>query len=185
MDEPQHNSTKSVFVDVVAWISIVMNSMILLAAIGLGSFFYMVFSSFDQGPSLTDVPDSEPVFSIPEFIFGYTDLIVVFILLIAAIPLVSSIGLLLRKNWARLLFIVILGLNMLAGIFSLIAQFFVYGYVPLFPGNTTGADFQLDLMLNTITLFSTVFSLLITGFYGWIIWKLATPPIIDEFRTPY
>lgn len=183
MDEPQLTPSNSVFVNVVAWISIVINSMALLAAVVLGSFFYMFFSTIDQEQSLDRLPNSEPIFAIPEFILGFSEVLLGIILLFAVVPLASSIGLLLRKNWARLLFIVMLGINILYTIIGIAVQLFMHGEFPFFPENAPGMGHEIERMFDTISFVSTAFSIFIAGLYGWIIWKLSTPPIIYEFKT--
>ncbi len=185
MDEPQLTQSKSVFVSVLAWISIIINSMVLLTAIVMGSFFYMFFSTIDQEQSLDRLPNSEPIFAIPEFILGFPEVLLGIILLFAVVPLASSIGLLLRKNWARLLFILILGLNILYTFIGLALQLFMLGDMPFFPEYPPGMIHEAQQMFDTLSIVTTVFSLFFAGLYGWIIWKLATPPIIDEFKTLY
>jgi hypothetical protein len=91
------------------------------------------------------------------------------------VTLTSAIGLLKRRNWARLIFITIMSLGIVVNILGLLTQFFMFAFMP-----QTG-DGQFDTMITMMKGFSVLMSIGISALFGGIIWKLFSEPIKAEF----
>jgi hypothetical protein len=74
---------------------------------------------------------------------------------------IASLGLLRRVNWARLLFMGIMGIAVLA----------IAGLIVLMN------------ILQTLTPILLVIRLGVAAVFGWIAWKLRSPPIVEEFHS--
>jgi hypothetical protein len=177
---------RSTFVTVVAWIFIVLSGFgTLMTAMQNFMFRSMPFDQFD-----TAFQDSTAVHlpAAARFMFSHWRLFFLAAFLVALLVLVSSIGLLRRRNWARLLFMGILVcwiLYMIAGIF--IQQSFMSTMNTSFrtaaPQDSlfrANAD-QFQSMFTMIRVFSIVFSLAIAGVCGWIVARLSSARVRAEF----
>jgi len=177
---------RSSFVTVVAWIFIVLSGFgTLMTAMQNLMFSSMPFDEFG-----TAFRDSTAVHvpATARFMFSHMRLIFLVGFLLALLMLVSSIGLLRRRNWARLVFMGMLVcwiLYMLAGVF--IQQSFMSSFNTSFNASATqdsvfraNAD-RFQSMFATMRVFAIVFSLGIAGVLGWIVVKLSSARIRAEF----
>ncbi len=115
---------RSTFVTVLAWIFILMSGFSTVMAV----FQYVVMSfvmplarmqaSLDELKARGDMPMPPGA----EFMFGHMRLIFGAFLLLSAITLLTSIGLLKRRNWARLVFICLMALGIVWNIAGLFLQ---------------------------------------------------------------
>ena len=176
---------RSSFVTVVAWVFIVLSGLgTLVTAMQNLLFSAAPFDQFDSA-----LKDSAAV-QLPapaHFMFSHVRLIVLTGFLVNLLMLVSSIGLLRRRNWARLVFIGLLGcgiLYMIAGLF--IQQSFMSSFNTSFHGAPQDSVFRANAdrfqsMFNTMRVFMLVFSVAIAGVLGWIVVKLSSARIRAEF----
>ena len=103
-------------------------------------------------------------------------------LVVTSATLCSSVGLLKRKNWARLVFIIILSLGIVWNIAGFFFQFFTMNE---FPGpQIPDTEFQrnFNTMRNVILIFTAILSIGMSVLFGWLIRKLSSPQIREEFR---
>lgn len=101
-------------------------------------------------------------------------------LLVSMVTLIAAIGLLKRFNWARLLFIVMLGLIILWALGSVVMLWQAAPYQP-----AAGAGAYDPLMQGPSTpglLFGTVLTLLFCLLLGWVIKRLCSARIRAEFQ---
>lgn len=150
-------SNRSTFVTVVAWIFIVLSGLGVLISIMQNAMVWVMARDFGEGLPL--------VFK----------LIFPAILLLEVWWLASAIGLLLRKNWARISFIVLLGLGILYMVGSTVTQWVLLARMPV----SNDASFaSIRLMMQIVTL---VMALGVSLLFGWIIKRLRSVPIKAEF----
>ena len=116
-------------------------------------------------------------------LFQHFDLFFLAALLISLFALTASIGLLKRKNWARIAFIAMLAIGIVWNLFSLAFQQTSMQKLP-FPLNAPGEfQSQMETMMTVMSIVSVIFGLALTAFYGWIIWKLRSAQIVNEFKS--
>lgn len=94
----------------------------------------------------------------------------------SVLTLVSAVGLLLRKNWARYVFIAMMVLAILWNSSGLYMPFLLAGWLA---PNTAAADFT--PFWRVIAAFSVVMSLAFMALFAWIIKRLVSPEIRAEF----
>ena len=101
-------------------------------------------------------------------------------LLASLTMLVTSAGLLMRKNWARITMIVLMIGSIASQLLGLVAQFSVMGYMrrpfAAAPGITDMGAFLVATMIV-----SAIFGLGFCVLFGWIAKRLMSPEITAEF----
>ena len=164
-----------------AWIFIVVSGF--SAAIALGQALALLF-----WPPLVEVIDQYQATaaqqgeaaSLSAFILDNLAWMTLSNLFVSMIVLIAAIGLLKRFNWARLLFIVVLGLIILWAVGSLLL---LWQTAP-FDAPTTAAAYQPVFRGPSMAslLFGTVFTLLVCLLLGWVIKRLCSAPLRKEFQ---
>ena len=114
--------------------------------------------------------------------FNHFDLFFLAAFLVALAMFVSAIGLLKRKNWARLTFIAMLSLGIVWNLAGIVIQQMFMADMPFDANAPEEFRRQFAVMKTFMTIFSVVFALLFTALFGWIIKKLMTEPIVNEFK---
>lgn len=164
---------RSIIVTVVAWIFIVFSALALLEFVLFG---FIPFSTLFPGqiPAGPNQPN-------PALVASFMRGVMLVFALITAWVLLSSIGLLRRKNWARISFIVILILGIVSSaLYVLIGALGAFA-VRRFPANaSTPADVQ--AMMPDMMSFMAVMGLIFIGLYSWILLKLLSARICEEFK---
>ena len=163
---------RSTFVTVVGWLFIIFSGLFLLE-----SLFFM-FIPFDkmfphmpqaQGAAAADPAAMTGFMHGMFFVFGA----------LSAWVLLSSIGLVLRKNWARISFMIILVINLIfTGLYFIFALFAAV-FVP--SGSLPGQPPEMAGFMHSMMIFMVVFCAIFLGLYGWILYKLNTEKIRQEF----
>jgi hypothetical protein len=174
---------KSTFVTVVAWIFIVLS--------GFATFISLlqnVMVAFMPGDvfkgALQDTTFAHTMPSGPRFMFAHFQLLVFVMLVLCVITLVSSIGLLRRRNWARLLFIGLLSLGILYNIAALfLQQSMMSSFNVSFPADSAFAPTrqQFTQMMGAMKVVMLIVTIGCTALLAWIIAKLLSRRIRDEF----
>ncbi|HET7650248.1 MAG TPA: hypothetical protein VFL15_06080 [Gammaproteobacteria bacterium] len=164
---------RSIFVTVVAWIFIVFSALALLEFVLFG---FIPFSTLFPGqiPAGPNQPN-------PALVASFMRGVMLVFGLITAWVLLSSIGLLRRKNWARISFIVILILGIVSSALSVLIGALGAFAVRNLPANaSTPADVQ-AIMPGMMT-FMAVMGVVFIGLYSWILVKLLSARIREEFK---
>ena len=178
---------RSSFVTVVAWIFMVLSGF----ATFVGALQNLMIRSMPFDQFNTILQDSTAASQIPgpaRFMFSHFQLFVLVTFIFSLLMFVSSLGLLRRRNWARLVFMGLLVLGivyMLAGLF--VQQSFMSSFNTSF-GAATQQDSvfrattdQFRSMLTAMRVFMIVFSLGIAGLFGWIVARLSSAKVRAEF----
>ncbi len=174
---------RSEFVTVLAWIFIIISGFAVLVSI-----FQNVMVSFFPVERITEaMRDEQAQQHMPaafRFLFEHFVLFVRAFLVITLALLAASIGLIRRRNWARLLFIALLVLGILWNLGGLAMQFLL---VPSFPPLPQEAPAEMDAMFGRMLLIvrvlSALFAVAFTILCGWIIRKLTSERVRAEFET--
>jgi hypothetical protein len=165
--------SRSTFVSVLAWIFII--------GAGFGSVIgimqIIMVSTMFSGDELSSMPADAPAFA--KIMQQYFHLFVYGFFAITLFTFISSIALLKRKNWARLAFVVILAFGVIWQIGSLFLQFYIFSDFPEMPNQEHFEEFE--RMHNMMRWFTAVIAIGISGLFIWIIKKLTSQPIINEF----
>ncbi|HEU4665741.1 MAG TPA: hypothetical protein VFS55_17060 [Dokdonella sp.] len=172
-------ATRSTFVTVVAWIFIVLS--------GFGTFVCalqnIIVALLSSKPEFAEamhapVPAGTPPFA--AFVFGHLHLFLLAMLLVTALTLASAIGLLLRRNWARLTFVGLMALGMIWSIASVVLQWFMLAPMREQFGASHRAP-DMSAFVVAISALSAAFAIGFACFYGWIAKRLLSREIAMEF----
>lgn len=170
---------RSVFVNVVAWIFLVLSGLGVLECIVFMFVPWQEFMSQAQMQSTPMPPDTQ--FMVAHVMHAFFVVWLILGLWVVA----SSIGLLLRRNWARISYIVLMALGigfnalyLLAGIMMLV-MFHNKGFQnnPAFPPAMSG-------VASAFVAIWIIFTVVFLALFIWILVKLTSERITREFRPP-
>lgn len=174
---------RSTFVTAVAWVFIVLSGFATVISILQN---IMVFTVF-RGPEFRQA--MHPSAGMPAaaaFMAEHFHLFFLAFLLISAFTLASSVGLLKRRNWARLSFVGVMALGILWNLGGLVLQFLMFSsmwepFSAVEPHSGLRAGpFSMTLLVGM----AVVNVLLATGLsvlFGWIAKRLLAPAVREEF----
>jgi len=177
---------RSSFVTVVAWIFIVFSGFATL----IGALQNLMIRSmpFDQLNSVLQDSTAAQLPAPARVMFSHFQLIFLASFLLSLLTLISSIGLLRRRNWARLTFMGLL----ICGIIYMIGGLFVQqSFMSSFEASFRAAapqdsvfranSQQFASMFAAMRVFMIVFSLGIAALFGWIVARLSSARVRAEF----
>ena len=186
---------RSTFVTVVAWVFIILSGFATLISV-----LQNVMVSF-MPPDILNLPGRDTTFvhvmpPSSRFIMTHIRLFFLIFLVMCVLTLTASIGLLQRRNWARLAFIGILSIGILYNIAGLVLQQSmmssmtsqfpidsVFKADSAFAGDSafraTGQQF--DQMMSAVRSTILVMTIAFSALFAWIIAKLVSRPIREEF----
>jgi hypothetical protein len=170
---------RSDFVTRLAWMFIVPAGFMTFTSLVQMVMAYVMF----PGGAMRELFGYLPVGNMPG-VFGFvtSNIHVLFVgcFVISALAFISAMGLLRRKNWARIVFIVVLVLGLVSNVLGIIMLFSVF---PLVRGIIGGeVPEQFDMIFNAVQVSALLLTVATAGLFGWIIRKLVSPPINAEFR---
>ena len=171
------NLNRSTFVTTLAWVFIILAGFATLISVLQNVMVNLMFPAQQMTESLKNAPPNMPAAF--AFLFSHIRLFFFSFLLVSVVCLVSAIGLLRRKNWARIIFIVILVLGIAWNIFAVILQFTAFPFGQNLPSGPQAGQF--NLMFNIMRAFTVVMVVGISLLFVWLIRKLASVKIKVEF----
>jgi hypothetical protein len=172
---------KSKFVTVLAWIFIVLTGFGLFILILQNIMITMMFP-VDEMQKVFNRPEAAArIPALARFMASHFRLFFLGFLFVTAGTFISSIGLLKRKNWARIFFIVILVLGIICNLSGIFLQGAMMPKIPQVPEHPGMPDFQ--SMFIIMRVFSAVMAIGMSVLFGWIIKKLVSKDIKREFIT--
>ena len=176
---------RSAFVTAVAWIFTALAGFSTLIALLQNIMLSVMFSGEEFRAAAREAQAAQDMPAVFRFMFENFRYLFLAFLVLSATTLVSAIGLLLRKNWARLLFIGIMGLGILWNLSSLALPFVMSSLIPEIPAHAP-PDFQngFKVMWTIMTVFSVIIGLAIAAVLAWIIKRLVSEEIRREFIAP-
>ena len=132
---------KSTFVNVVAWIFIVLAGFATLISILQNIMISVMFPVDEMNQVFENAPTQEQIPFLAKFMFSHIQLFFLSFLAVSGTTFVSAIGLLRRRNWGRVILMAIMGLGICWNIFSLIIQNFMFSSFPDFPPGEIDSQF--------------------------------------------
>jgi len=174
---------RSTFVTVVAWIFIVLAGFSTLIAILQNVMFAFVFPMHEMKLPEIDPRTGKETPALLLFFFDHIQLLFVGFLAASAATFVAAVGLLKRKNWARLLFMALMALGIAwnaAGLLLLIPFHSMVSGATM-AANQPGLPRGFETMWTVMVVINT---LIVAGFiwlFAWIIKRLASEPVRREF----
>ncbi len=176
----ENETQKSIFVTVVAWIFIAATGfgtlITLLQNIMITTMFPMaeMQEAFNNQDEFKDMP------FFAKFLFEHFQFYFLFMFFLTTATLATSIGLLKRKNWVRKTFIFILGFGILFALGGFVIQLSFFD--PMSQGlSEEQIPVEFTRMMTIMKIFMFIITAAITGVFGWIIKKLLSKHIVEEF----
>jgi hypothetical protein len=188
---------RSTFVTVLAWIFIGLSGFMAWIGVLQNLMMQLVFlpSMRQQMTSQPLPPDMPPQML---WVFGHFEWFFRVFLLLALVHLVAAIWLLLRRNWARLLFIGVMVFDCFYQIGTVALQWWVTGPMTQAMMRAPGmhgpqsadvaqvaqAAQTIEAMMSVMRIFSMLMALGFIMLFGWIVKRLCSPAIRHEFQSP-
>ena len=168
---------KSNFVTVVAWIGIALSGFTTAISIVQNIVVQLVFDDTHMGQLSAAAAAHLPAFAV--FLFAHFRALALVTLLVFATILIASIGLLRRRNWARMIVVGLLAVAICWNVAGLVLQFTVFTELQRMPGANVPASFGAFTVV--IGFFAVVSALGFSILYGWLIKRLLSPAVAAEF----
>lgn len=179
----QNQVNGSTFVTVLAWIFIVFGGLATLMAVAQNILISTMPPFGEMSQQIAQEQGGVPAPA--KFMFNNVRLIFAGFLVLSAVTLVSAIGLLRRRNWARLILIALLALGIVWNVGSVL--FLQYTMIQSAPPSALnvpeGVRAQMEAMENVMLVFSSVMAIGFAILFAWIIKRLVSPSVTREFRT--
>jgi hypothetical protein len=170
---------RSTFVNALAWIFIALAGFATLIAILQNIMITVMFPVEEMNKAFENAQIQEQLPFFAKFMFSNIRLFFASILVVSGTTFISAIGLLKRKNWARLIFIAMMGLGICWNIFSLIIENIMLTSIPDFTQSEMDSHFS--TMMNVMKIFTFVFAIGMSYLFAWIIYKLTSLNVKNEF----
>lgn len=174
---------RSTFVTVVAWIFIVLSGFTTLVSLLQNIMLHTVFAQqgFDPAAIAANAPEGQPV--LVTFLVAHVAWFFALVLFVSITLLCSSVGLLMRKNWARLMFIGVMVLGIAWDIFGFALQFQMLGTLTEMHHGAP-AEFRNEMRTVAIVMgvFGAVLGLAFITLFGWLIKRFMSASVRQEFR---
>ena len=177
---------RSDFVTVLAWIFIGLGGLSTLMSVAQ----YLMFNFMMSVGQMQDVMNAETARGdfppAAEFMFDHFRQLIGAIFLLSLVTLVAAVGLLKRRNWARLVFICLMALGIVWNLAGLALQRVMMSSMlstmPMLPPDAP-PDFraQFESMMTGMQIVAAIFALGFSFLFGWIIKRLMSAGIRREF----
>lgn len=179
--EPQETVTpqeqRSTFVNVLAWIFIIFGGFATFIGILQNIMLYAFHPIQEVSSAAAHSESSENLPAFAQLMFDHFDLFFFLALVFSATSFISAIALLNRKNWARIIFIFLMGVGIAWNIFGLIMQFTLLQSTPeIHPPQP-----ELESMVHVMQIASVVMVAAMISLFGFVIKKLCSQQIRREF----
>jgi hypothetical protein len=178
-----HGAPRSSFVTALAWI--------LIAVSGFGTFVsslqaVMLTFFLPSEHFWSNAPAPHGIENIPPFMqFSSLEVRYFFLAfwLLTALTLVCSVGLLRRKNWARLIVVGIFGLGVIWNLSGIWLKWHMFSSssTQLLLAEAPEFRRQFDTMRVAILVSTTIFAIAVVALLGWLIKRLVSLPVRREF----
>lgn len=175
--------SRSTFVTVVAWIFIVLAALASLVAIVQALMVMFMLPAGVLPPAAGAYGALQDLPAALRLLLRNVWLVFVAFWLIAIMTLVAAIGVLLRKNWARLMFVGLLGIGIAWNVGAIWLQRAIISSMHQ-PPTRAPAEIASDLetMAKVMGIGMTLFAVGISLVLAWIAIRLMSPAISAEFK---
>jgi hypothetical protein len=174
---------RSTFVTVVAWTFIAIAGFASFIAVLQALMFVFVFPA-DQFPTAESPKGLEEMPAFFRFMFQHIKWFFVFFWTLSVVTLVCAIGLLRRKNWARLAFVALMAIGIVWNLSGIWLQEQMMSSFPKPPvQDARAAEFQagFETMMTIMRFAMAAFAIAISVLFAWIIKRLVSRSIKAEF----
>lgn len=180
---PEVVAPRSSFVTSVAWTFIVLAGFATAITLLQNIMISVMFPVEEIRASMREAQKSPPMPAFASFMLDHIRLMFGLFFAVCALTLMSAIGLLKRKNWARLIFISMMVLGMLWNLAGVFIPYFMFSSFPPI-SETAPRDLHdnFQLMTNIMMGFTTVIVIIFALLFGWIAKRLMSPDIKGEFN---
>ena len=173
---------RSNFVTVLAWIFIVLAGFATLVSIMQNIMVWLIFPVAEMRGAAAKVEGQPGVPWFATLMFDYFQWFFLAFLAVCAATLAASIGLLKRKNWARISFIALMVLGILWNIAGVVMMyFFVSSFTEMPMPRKQPAAEHFGMMMNVMMGFNALITIAFTALWAWIIKRLVSADIRREF----
>jgi len=181
VDQTTQNDRSS-FITILAWILIVMSGFAAFISILQNIMIHTLFPADQMQAAIASTKNSPNIPWFVEFMFNYFRWFVGAFLLLSLSTLVSAIGLLKRKNWARIVFISLMGFGIFWNVGGLLLQQTMFSWMrEMHTSAPAGFPSEFESMATIMMIFSVVMAIGLSTLCGWIIKRLVSPAIRQEF----
>ena len=174
-------TTRSTFVTTIAWIFIVIAGFATLMSAVQNLMIALVFPLDDMQNAMRQANKAHPLPWFAKFMFENVRILFATFLVLSATTLIAAIGLLRRKNWARILFVGIMGLGVLWNLGGLSVPYLMSSFPPLPPNTSSDFRDHFETMQRVIVVVSVIAAIAFAVLFGWIIKRLTSADIKREF----
>jgi hypothetical protein len=172
---------QSTFVTTIAWLFIVLAGFATCVFVLQNIMIDSMLSAPDTQAALAEPGGQGDLPSLAGFVIRHMRLGMLAFLALCASTLVAAIGLLIRKNWARIVFIGLMALGIVWNVGGVIVQYRVISV--LFHANAPNPmRSPWETVTTIMAIFSSVMALGFAGLFGWVIKRLLSPNIGREFK---
>jgi O-antigen/teichoic acid export membrane protein len=171
---------RSDFVTVLAWISIILSGFFAFMMLFQSILFNSVLKNGDFDRAMSQTQNAQNINEYHQVIMSSMQYVFILIAVFSIFVLITSIALLKRKNWARVTFIVFLTLGIVWNVLGLVLQPLLMPDMTDIQGQEGMA--QMNEMMNVMQIGTMIFVVAFTILYAWIIKKLVSKPIKEEFN---
>jgi hypothetical protein len=175
-------SGPATFITVIAWLFIILagfaTCVFLLQSVMIDS----MLRPPDTQAAISDAGGGDlPAF--PAFVIRHMRFGMLAFLALCASTLLAAIGLLKRNNWARIVFIGLMGLGIVWNVGGVVIQYGVISALFRVHANEfNSVHSQWETITTIMAIFSSVIALGFACLFGWVIKRLVSPGIRGEFR---
>jgi len=174
---------RSTFVTVVAWIFIALSGFATLISVLQNIMIQTMFNTPEVEQVLAaPLPPDTPAFA--GWLMRNMRLFFGAFLLVSGATFAASIGLLFRKNWARLTFIGIMAVGIAWNAAGVFVQFGMFSQMREIVAAAPPGGPDMGSFIAAIAVVSLLFAVGFSALHGWIIYRLCSPSITAEFRGP-
>lgn len=176
---PTEPAQRSTFVTTLAWMVIVPSALGVVISTLQNILIFTVIPVDQMALPSGQGAEHLPAFAV--FMFEHIRAVFAVFWLLMVMSLASGIGLLRRKEWARLVFIALMGLNILWNIAGLFVQQSVFSSMSTMPEAPPEFRAQFESMAKTMWVASIAMAVGFSAVSGWLMWRLASGPVKAEF----
>lgn len=178
----QPQAHRSSFVTALAWVFIVLSGFATLIAIAQNVMINTMLPVDQMEAAIHSAEAQQNMPPVAAFMTSHFRLFFGAFLALSAVTLISSIALLKRKNWARLVFISLMGLGIIWNLGGLFLQQAIFSSIS--PPATAPPEFldQFQSMAQTMMIFSAIMAIVFSVLFAWIIKRLASQKVREEFE---
>ena len=173
---------RSTFITALAWIFIVLAGFATLVSALQNVMITLMFPASEMQAAADRATNDERMPWFAAFMFQNIRLFFFALFVLCVGTLTAAIGLLKRRNWARLLFIGLMGFGILWNIGGVVFSIVFFSSMPPIPA-TASREFgdQFELMFYVMIGFNVVLAVAFTALFGWILKRLFSIDIRREF----